>query len=898
VNNGLRAWRRLVPIGVLLCLVLTGAARAEVARIMPLGDSITYGFWGYGDTRSADLITGYRQALFLALQKAGHQIELVGTLSAGGAATPSFNPRHEGHGGWRDDQVADKVFDWLTAHPADIVLLHIGTNSLDSSPADVERILDEIDRFSPDTIVLLARIINRKTYSSLTRLFNDNVEAMARERIRNGDRIVLVNMEDALDYSKDMNDLLHPNQTGYEKMAKVWLAPLLELLPLPTPPRLLPMPTIHAWVDKELRLQLRATGSPAPDFSLRNPPTGMTINQQSGLLTWRPGKEEIRTVTVQAQNVGGSDRLDLQLKVREAPLCPEGTAAVWPLDEEIAPFFELFHRTPAGSCAGNCPAPVAGRIGDGQAFDRGDGIGLATGGQAPAESFSLSFWLRHAAMLRGSEHLLGARSSSNHWTVELTGGGLPRIGWQSAGEEAVQVEGTSALDDGDWHHLLLAFDAAAGQMRLYVDGEEEGSASGLTGSSAISLLQLALASSAEAADFAGDLDEVALFAEALPASDAELLYARGAAGLGVCRHRQELPKITSTPSLHGIVGRDWTYQVTATGLPQPTFTLLQNPAGMSLSVESGRLSWTPTSAGTFTVTLRASNMNGQAEQTFTLDIEPPPAPPAFRSTAPGRVVVGEEYAYSVVIDGYPSPQMALVQAPEGMVLNNDLLSWTAMAIGSYAVTLRGVNASGHAEQSFTIEVEPPPAPPAIDSIPKLVATAGLPYLYQVRVSGYPRPQLLLLTAPDGMHANGEQLSWTPAAPGFYLVILEGRNEIGRTEQSFMIQVLPAPQAPRILSVPPLTATVGQSYSHWVQSEGYPPPEITLVTAPPGMTLDAEHRLHWRPTAAGHYPVHLRAQSSSGIAEQNFTLQVAAQRAWHGRLDDWWRKFKKRWRKWF
>jgi lysophospholipase L1-like esterase len=892
------AWRRLVPISLLLCLVLTGAARAEVARIMPLGDSITYGFWGYGDTRSADLITGYRQALFLALQKAGHQVELVGTLSAGGAATPSFNPRHEGHGGWRDDQVADKVFDWLTAHPADIVLLHIGTNSLDSSPADVERILDEIDRFSPDTIVLLARIINRKTYSSLTRLFNDNVEAMARERIRSGDRIMLVNMEDALDYSKDMNDLLHPNQTGYEKMAKVWLAPLLELLPLPTPPRLLPMPTINAWVDKELRLQLRATGSPAPAFSLRNPPTGMTINQQSGLLTWRPGKEESRTVTVQAQNIGGGDHLDLQLEVREAPLCPESTAAVWPLDEEIAPFFELFHRAPAGSCAGNCTVPVAGRIGEGQTFEPGEGISLFTGGQASAESFSLSFWLRHAATLHDSEHLLGSQSSSNRWAVELTGDGLPRIGWQAEGEEAVQVVGTSPLDDGDWHHLLLTFDAAAGKIRLYVDGEEAGNASGLSGSSAIALLQLGLASSAEAADFSGDLDEVALFSEALPSSSAELIYARGAAGLGVCRHRQELPEITSSPSLRGIVGKDWAYQVTATGLPQPTFTLLQNPAGMSLSVESGRLSWTPTSAGTFAVTIRASNMNGQAEQAFTLDIEPPPAPPAFRSTAPGRVVVGGEYSYSVVIDGYPPPKVDLVHAPAGMTLNSGLLYWTAMDIGSYAVTLRGVNASGQAEQSFTVEVEPPRTPPAIDSVPKLVTTAGFPYLYQVSVSGYPRPQLLLLAAPDGMRAIGEQISWTPAAPGFYPVVFEGRNEVGRTEQSFMIQVLPAPQAPRILSVPLLTAAVGQSYSYRVQSEGYPPPEITLVAAPPGMTLDAEHRLHWRPTAAGHYPVHLRAQSSSGIAEQNFTLEVTAKRAWHGRLDDWWRKFKKRWRKWF
>jgi len=41
-------------------------------------------------------------------------------------------------------------------------------------------------------------------------------------------------MEHALNYPADMDDALHPNQAGYEKMANVWLEALYNILPLPT----------------------------------------------------------------------------------------------------------------------------------------------------------------------------------------------------------------------------------------------------------------------------------------------------------------------------------------------------------------------------------------------------------------------------------------------------------------------------------------------------------------------------------------------------------------------------------------------------------------------------------------------------------------------------------------
>ena len=132
----------------------------------------------------------------------------------------------------------------LVDNPANIILLHIGTNALDTSPDDVENILDSIDQWEYDNnqtiIVVLSKIINRQNYvcgdPSTTSTFNRNVEQMAQRRTN--DKIVIVDIECGADIDYrlatsggDMIDLLHPYVSGYEKMAVKWLDALLTILP-------------------------------------------------------------------------------------------------------------------------------------------------------------------------------------------------------------------------------------------------------------------------------------------------------------------------------------------------------------------------------------------------------------------------------------------------------------------------------------------------------------------------------------------------------------------------------------------------------------------------------------------------------------------------------------------
>jgi hypothetical protein len=221
-------------------------ADAGVVRIMPLGDSITYDN-RRGDMRPVGVRIAYRHTLSKLLKDAGYSFDFVGSENAGERYLGSDLDDNAGFPGITDGQLAtligtgySEIKDvqltpgpYLETYPADVILLHIGTNRVEASSDDVENILDDIRRSDPDVFIVVSRIINRYPYHAVTTAFNDKVEAMV---VGRGDqRIVMVDMEDGagIDYYVDMDDDLHPNYLGYDKMAKAWFEALEPILSNP-----------------------------------------------------------------------------------------------------------------------------------------------------------------------------------------------------------------------------------------------------------------------------------------------------------------------------------------------------------------------------------------------------------------------------------------------------------------------------------------------------------------------------------------------------------------------------------------------------------------------------------------------------------------------------------------
>ena len=132
-------------------------------NIMPLGDSITQG--------DSDHDT-YRRPLWKSLEGDGYDVDFVGSLRRhhrGTAPHTDFDMDHEGHWGWRVDEILDRIRDWLEAHEPDVVLVHLGSNdvfqrqSIESTIVELRQLIDTIHGVRPEATILLAQIIPTTT---------------------------------------------------------------------------------------------------------------------------------------------------------------------------------------------------------------------------------------------------------------------------------------------------------------------------------------------------------------------------------------------------------------------------------------------------------------------------------------------------------------------------------------------------------------------------------------------------------------------------------------------------------------------------------------------------------------------------------------------------------------
>lgn len=323
----------LVGIGLINC------AHAAI-RIMPLGDSITFGVKVSSVPRDNNYVTGYRQLLYSDLTGLGYEVDFVGSMETGSLAIPAFDYDHEGHPGICAQAVAESVYFWLEQNPADIVLLHIGTNCLTTNTQQVENILDNIFLYNENITVFLALIIDRVPHSAPTSIFNSNLLKMASERIAQGDKIIVVNMERALNYPDDMADWLHPNDIGYDKMSDVWKNALLNFLEADdVSPTISSTPVKSGIVDIAYHCEVTADGHPTPTYKLLSGPDGMAVDDTTGVIDWAPGAAGEYAVTVEAANRAGTDIQSFIITVAEPvepvepTTCSSDIPSYWMLEE-------------------------------------------------------------------------------------------------------------------------------------------------------------------------------------------------------------------------------------------------------------------------------------------------------------------------------------------------------------------------------------------------------------------------------------------------------------------------------------------------------------------------------------------------------------------------------------
>jgi len=333
------------------------------------------------------------------------------------------------------------------------------------------------------------------------------------------------------------------------------------------------------------------------------------------------------------------------------------------------------------------------------------------------------------------------------------------------------------------------------------------------------------------------------------------------------------PQITSAAITTATVATEYRYDVEATDGDGETLTyrLTTAPGGMQIDSASGLIRWTPTTAASVVVEVRAEDPRGGfATQRYTLQVVGPSnQSPTITSTAPTMATAGVLYRY--VVDASDADNDALtimlLVNPAGMTLNDASgeITWTPTAaqVGSHAVQVQVTDGRGGvATQSFNIVVSPAVGnqPPSIVSTPIHSAKVGREYRYAL-IAQDPNGDTLtysLTTAPSGMTiaANGA-IAWTPGTTGAFPVRVRVADAQAWVEQAWTITVLAADVALNaVVSISPTPVQPGGTVTIQIVVEGAA--AQTTVTA----TLDGQplpldpdgSTTVTAPTAPGNHPV--------------------------------------------
>jgi lysophospholipase L1-like esterase len=208
----------------------------QLGTLLPLGDSVTYGYVSDGDPHNDD--GGYRRYLWDDIAAIGlsSTTNFVGPLQTG---VITIDRDHQGHSGWRTDQLLPLIAPDMEAYNPNIVLMQAGSNdvghgaSVSTALNGLGSMLDAIYAAKPNVKVYvfnysgprqndIAFSTRNATYGQLT----SGLRSLVSQRAAAGKRIQFVDMAQAnLDTSINSTDFgqdgVHLSPQGYKKIADV-----------------------------------------------------------------------------------------------------------------------------------------------------------------------------------------------------------------------------------------------------------------------------------------------------------------------------------------------------------------------------------------------------------------------------------------------------------------------------------------------------------------------------------------------------------------------------------------------------------------------------------------------------------------------------------------------------
>ena len=339
------------------------------------------------------------------------------------------------------------------------------------------------------------------------------------------------------------------------------------------------------------------------------------------------------------------------------------------------------------------------------------------------------------------------------------------------------------------------------------------------------------------------------------------------------------PVITSPTTASGTVGTAFTYTITATN-SSTGFTATPLPAGLTLNGSSGVISGIPTTSGTPTITVGASNTGGTGNATLTLTIaSAPPSAPVITSLATASATVGQAFTYTITATNSPTGFTATT-LPSGLSLDavTGIISGIPTTSGTPTITVGAINTGGTGNATLTLTIAPAlPAAPVITSLTTASATVGQTFTYTITATNSPTG-FTATPLPAGLTLNGSSgvISGIPTTSGTPAITLGASNTGGTGNATLTLTIAPAlPAAPVITSTGTAAGVVGTPFTYTITATNSPT-SFVAAGLPAGLVLATSTGIiTGTPTTAAVSAVTVSAINTGGTGTATLTLTISS-----------------------